>query len=488
MKLDFTVGKYTLESLTNGMYASPLDLYREYIQNAVDSFDEAITKGIDKRCNFNIEISLDSKTKSISIKDNGCGIGENVAVKTLLDIGNSSKSRSVSRGFRGIGRLAGLGYCNKLSFITTTANESMKTIVSFDTRRLKTLLISSDEASVSVQDVLEDIVSIKQLPEKDSSHYFEVLLEEVDMADKLINSDIVEQYLVQHSPLSFEKEFKWQSLILSKFEILGCQIKDYRVFLEVDGVRKELFKPYKNNFIADRVRKVEDAIQDISIVPIYRNEKLSAVLWYAQTNHYGTIIDNSIKGIRIRQGNILVGGKTTCNQFFKEERFNGWTIGELHIFDTDLIINSRRDDFEKNAAYFEFVELISEWSLSLTKEIRKKSYDRSLTNDKKAILELDTFEDTNGLCSEDMEFTEDYNEAILMETSDSQFLAENDFFDKLSLIINQKKAQTKYSALNINDRLTIEQRRVLERVFDVISQEYEKDIAEKFISCISKKY
>ena len=33
---------FLLESLTNGMYASPLDLYREYIQNAVDSIDAAI--------------------------------------------------------------------------------------------------------------------------------------------------------------------------------------------------------------------------------------------------------------------------------------------------------------------------------------------------------------------------------------------------------------------------------------------------------------
>ena len=35
MEHELVIGKYTLESLTNGMYASPLDLYREYIQNAV---------------------------------------------------------------------------------------------------------------------------------------------------------------------------------------------------------------------------------------------------------------------------------------------------------------------------------------------------------------------------------------------------------------------------------------------------------------------
>lgn len=47
MKRELVIGKYTLESLTNGMYASPLDMYREYIQNSVDSCDDAVETGIE---------------------------------------------------------------------------------------------------------------------------------------------------------------------------------------------------------------------------------------------------------------------------------------------------------------------------------------------------------------------------------------------------------------------------------------------------------
>lgn len=47
MKRELIIGKYTLESLTNGMYASPLDMYREYIQNSVDSCDDAVGAGIE---------------------------------------------------------------------------------------------------------------------------------------------------------------------------------------------------------------------------------------------------------------------------------------------------------------------------------------------------------------------------------------------------------------------------------------------------------
>ena len=116
MEHKLIVGKYTLESLTNGMYASPLDMYREYIQNAVDSFDIVLEKKGISIDWLRIDIHIDSEKRTVSIKDNGCGISEKNAVAMLLDIGNSQKCRGDLRGFRGIGRLAGLGYCSKLIF------------------------------------------------------------------------------------------------------------------------------------------------------------------------------------------------------------------------------------------------------------------------------------------------------------------------------------------------------------------------------------
>ena len=60
--------------------------------------------------------------------------------------------------------------------------------------------------------------------------------------------------------------------------------------------------------------------------------------------------------------------------------------------------------------------------------------------------------------------------------------------DKLSFLIDQKKANTKYRALNINLTLTMEQRKVLERVFDLIQEEYDPTEAEKFINVIAKRF
>ena len=112
MNHELVIGKYTLESLTNGMYASPLDLYREYIQNAVDSIDAAIAEKLERPEYFEIAINLDHEKNMLSIFDNGRGLCKKQAISTLIDIGNSNKHRTQNRGFRGIGRLAGLGYCD----------------------------------------------------------------------------------------------------------------------------------------------------------------------------------------------------------------------------------------------------------------------------------------------------------------------------------------------------------------------------------------
>ncbi len=211
-------------------------------------------------------------------------------------------------------------------------------------------------------------------------------------------------------------------------------------------------------------------------------------MWYGQTAFYGTISENSIKGIRIRQGNILIGDKSTCNSFFKEERFNGWIIGELHVLDPELIVNSRRDDFEKNDAYYALVNCMKDWALSLSKEIRHISYQRNLSREKKAVVEAQSFEDINGLCSEDMEYAEDATESNYLDSGESILVAESDYMDKLSFLIDQKKNHTKYRAININPKLTIEQRKVLERVFDLIQQEYDSTESEKFINIIAKQF
>ena len=213
MMREFVVGKYTLESLTNGMYSSPFDLYREYIQNAVDSIDDALSLGILQKGDARIDIIIDTKEETIRIRDNGCGIATHKAQRILVDIGNSKKKRELNRGFRGIGRLAGLGYCESLSFITSTIGEPEKTTVIFDAKKLKQLLIPGQNGDDSIYDVIDAVVDAKRSPEKSQSHYFEVLLKGVSNKNALTDYEKLKTYLIQNAPLPFAPTFRWGKTI-----------------------------------------------------------------------------------------------------------------------------------------------------------------------------------------------------------------------------------------------------------------------------------
>lgn len=488
MTHSFVVGKYTLESLTNGMYSSPMDLYREYVQNAVDSIDDAVRSGLIEKAASRIDISIDTTTSTISIRDNGCGISMANAARLLVDIGNSKKSRATSRGFRGIGRLAGLGYCDSLNFVTSAIGETEKSIISFDAKHLKQLLIPGTNDDDSIYDVINMVVSKQTLPEKTNAHYFEVVLNGVSLQNELTAYDALKEYLTQNIPLPFHPDFHWGRTILSKIAISGYKVPEYTVFLQYNGHTEQLYKPYRDIIISDRVKKLDDNIHDIQLKILGPKEAPLAILWYASTNFYGTIIDTTIKGLRIRQGNILIGNNTTCAQFFKEERFNGWVIGEIHVLHDGLIANSRRDNFEQNEPYFQLADEIREYAATITKELRKLSYDRSLSSAKKAVVEAAIADDVNCLAIEDMSFACDADEFTLMHKSDGDLEAETDFVDKLSMILGRKSRQTKYTAININEKLTVEQRRVLERVFDVICKEYDQNTAQSFINTIASKF
>ena len=70
-----TVGKNMLDSLTTGMYLDSKVIYREYIQNALDSINAAARKGIlSKVKDGNVSVSINRQEREVRIEDNGQGI------------------------------------------------------------------------------------------------------------------------------------------------------------------------------------------------------------------------------------------------------------------------------------------------------------------------------------------------------------------------------------------------------------------------------
>lgn len=143
-------GKFLLEILTRGMYSNPMHVYREYIQNSTDAIDKAVKMGIISKSEAVIHIQIDSAKREITIRDNGCGICAGKVNEILLSIGHSNKDVSIERGFRGIGRLAGLAYAETVQFITSANGELTKSIMTCDCKKMQQLLQKTNTEIVDV--------------------------------------------------------------------------------------------------------------------------------------------------------------------------------------------------------------------------------------------------------------------------------------------------------------------------------------------------
>jgi len=351
------VGKHTLESLTVGMYADNKIIFREYVQNATDAIDKAVAAGIIKKEDGCIDIAISTERREIRIRDNGIGIPTQDVYHTLGDIGKSEKSHIVNRGFRGIGRLGGLGYCEELQFITSYQGEDSKTITRWNAKELKRLLQPGNDEYKSIIELVDAVTKQSSLPEKPEQHYFEVVLAGIGEGhDNLLDVEVIKDYLSQVAPVPFNYHL---GMVLQninpKLRDLGKEPEEFRVFLNSE----QIYKPYRRQVLIDEKKSKKDFIKDIVFFDSYRDDgSLFFLGWYGATELSGMVKDDNVNGLRVRKRNILIGDNRTLDEFFGNNKtyqnFGRWFVGEIYVFEENLIPNARRDDFEKNEAYFLF--------------------------------------------------------------------------------------------------------------------------------------
>ncbi|MBQ9404045.1 MAG: ATP-binding protein, partial [Synergistaceae bacterium] len=144
---EYIFGSHILESLTTGMYQDSRMIFREYIQNACDAIDSAVEIGLlsDKDEGI-IDVNINRKKRKITIKDNGTGIKSSEFARVLSNIADSDKKAGIDKGFRGIGRLCGLAYCEKLIFTAKFAGEKVISKLVCDAELMRELIIGSANA------------------------------------------------------------------------------------------------------------------------------------------------------------------------------------------------------------------------------------------------------------------------------------------------------------------------------------------------------
>ena len=346
---EVVIGRDVLELISSAMYVDPMSIYREYIQNAADAVDAARkngTLGADEPGRVDIEVDI--ATRTVRIRDNGSGIKQQDFVRRLSSIGASAKRNTDARGFRGVGRLAGLGYGQELVFRSRAAGEMTVSELRWDCRGLRAELRSSESgggiAELVRGVVVAGVVDSEQYPER----FFEVELRGLVRlkGDKLMSPLALAEYIGQVGPVPFSHDFTFGPEITAALRANGLPLE---LDVYVSGMDGPVCRPHRNAFALNDAR--EGVFQELELVEVSGMDGgVAGGAWILHHDYEGAIPQAAqIKGLRLRSGNIQVGDNSLLEELFPETRFNAWSVGEVHVLDRRIVPNARRDHFEQNA-------------------------------------------------------------------------------------------------------------------------------------------
>lgn len=344
------IGKDVIESLTIGMYDDSRFIYREYIQNAADQIDKARQQGLVEE--GEIHIVIDADKNLISIEDDATGIEEKKVVEILKNIAQSTKKRGIDKGFRGIGRLGGLGYCEKLIFETSYKGEAVKSIMTWDALKLKTIINNRDQKE-EASEVIDAVTKLEIKKEDVDNHYFKVSLIGVTNKD-LLDVKEIRTYLSMVAPVPFNKSFIYAKKIYDELEKEEIIIDEYKIFVNTE----QLFKGY-NSYIYEgegtNKKKIGEVIDVLFFKELVNDKNKLFWGWYGITEKNQSLNQvNYARGFRLRKANIQIGNEDTLTKLHRDKRFQFYFFGEVYGLHQDLIPNARRDYFSETDTFYDF--------------------------------------------------------------------------------------------------------------------------------------
>ncbi len=372
---DVVVGKDILELLSSSMYLDPVTIYREYVQNSADAIDQANGSIVGK-----VSIFIDQTFRTVRIRDNGIGVPGAEFIKRLPSFGASKKRGTSSRGFRGVGRLAGLGYCRELIFRSRARSESNTHELMWDCGALRGLIQSGEP--IDLNTVVRRVVSHRTVPPNKDDHasFFEVELRGVvrHKNDQLINPTAISEYISQVAPVPFHPEFSFGSQIRER---LRGHVRLGELDIRINH-GDPIYRPFRNSFeAAGGSSDLFGEIEWIEI-PTVDGQGMAAVGWFLHHSYHGALPNSTkVKGLRLRSGNIQVGEGNLLEELFVEPRFNAWSVGEIHVIDRRITPNGRRDHFEQNTHFANLLNNIAPAAREISRRCRLSSIERKWLRD-----------------------------------------------------------------------------------------------------------
>ena len=334
-----TVGPSILGLVTSGIHDDPLAIYREYIQNSVDELSRL--DGVEGR----VEINIDPRQKRVSICDNGPGLTYEECLLDLVPVAQSKKCLGRDRGFRGIGRLSGLAFAESVTFLTRARACDPVTRVVWS----KTGFADRTNSIQATDQGFQDWVSVETLDDLDyPEHFFGVEIDGVNRhaAGVLLNREAVRGYISEVCPVPLAPDFAFVEQVWKIFPALQSP---YSLRITLDGEEQPIQRQYGSTIALSGIKEDRFCEFEAVRVPSIDGSGDAAAGWIAHSSYLGAIPKaNRIRGVRARLGNIQVGDERVFDHLFEEERFNRWCVGEVHILDSRIVPNGRRDYFERD--------------------------------------------------------------------------------------------------------------------------------------------
>jgi hypothetical protein len=378
---EIVIGKDILELLSSSMYVDPMTIYREYVQNAADSIDEARAVGLlAKGETGRVTIAIDISARNVKITDTGTGIPHAEFAERLTAFGASKKRGGSARGFRGVGRLAGIGYCQELIFRSRVSGEGKVSEIRWDCKKLKAMLRSSDDHH-DLREAVGQVVELRRIPAINvPERFFEVEMRGIirHRNDQLLNFSAIQSYLGQVAPVPFQNDFPFREKILRQ---IGSQVRMGDLEILIGEAQTPIYRPHGETL--EIATGVFDRYTDVELLNIEGIDGETACLgWVLHHGYTGALpAACNVRGLRVRCGNIQVGDDRMFEELFPEARFNGWSVGELHVIDPRIIPNGRRDHFEQNVHFHNLLTHLTPVARDITRRCRTSSVQRKWSRD-----------------------------------------------------------------------------------------------------------
>lgn len=314
------VGASIVEIITESLYDKPIVIFREYVQNSADSITKA--KYEDAAAELSIEIWKEQNT--LHFLDNGTGIAREAFAEKMGRIAGSDKTRRENMGYKGIGRLSGLSYCNQLRFVNILDyNQDMFQTYTIDCTKYAQLRKTDQLNNLEFPVLMEQIAVLDNQPEPSEIH--KLLDQHRDMFRErstgflVVLEGITKVLSLTISEKNFLEELGWllpvpfqEELLIAKEDdedqthLLFCSLGNEPAFSDAPYVPAEAFHISYNDQVLYRPIK-RDGLREF----VCRADLEQYAVCVHNFSNAGIAINskNSFSGIRLYLDNILL-----CNE------------------------------------------------------------------------------------------------------------------------------------------------------------------------------